>query len=125
MRGSRDLAVYRLYRLRSNKAFTLAETVISMVLTAVASLLLLSSVSVTANMISMSAELRREISAAEDALYKSSAEYTVLRPAVKKTAYSYEDMSEHPYLKIYRYGDTENGMELVYYCGEYGGEDML
>ncbi|MBQ9948648.1 MAG: prepilin-type N-terminal cleavage/methylation domain-containing protein, partial [Oscillospiraceae bacterium] len=61
------MAVYRLYRLRSNKAFTLVETVISMVLTAVASLFLLSSVTVTANMISMSAELRRELSIAEDA----------------------------------------------------------
>ncbi len=121
------MAVHRLYRLKRNRAFTLAETVVSLMLTALAALFMLSAVSVAAEIISMSAKLRGDISLAEDVLYKQSAEYIMLRPEVRvelSSTYRYEDMTEHPYLKVYRLEDADSGMVLLYYSGEYSNGEI-
>lgn len=113
------MGIHRLYRLAERRAFTLAETVISLVLVAAAALLLLTSITVSSNFMTRAAELREEADRAVSSLYRGEAEIiSQLSPQVRLEAASprYENIEGIPAVDV-GYAEVTESICLYYYGG--------
>lgn len=111
----------RLHRLVNKCAFTLAETIISMVLIAISALFLMSSVAVSAKYSAMASLLQSESDAAVSALYRGEADdFAEVFPHTRSGTRT-EELDEAPLITVY-YSDISDGDIRFYYYG--GGTEL-
>ena len=107
----------RLHRLVKNSAFTFAETLCAFAVLAVAAIMLLTSVGVSANLTAAAAELRRNSDDAAQRLYTKQAQAMTAFPVVTEQNGATSDGNE---ITLYICDVTEN-MRFYYYDAEIGG----
>ena len=110
--------IRRLHKLTQKSAFTLAETVISLVIIAAAALALMTSVIMSAELSTRTADIRSAVDSAVDQLYKGETDSILTAPPIKiitGDSYKFEDNVDIPEIEIYC-AETPAG-SLYYYAG--------
>lgn len=110
--------IRRLHRLTKKSAFTLAETVISLVIIAAAALVLMTSVIMSAELTARTADIRNAVDSAAEQLYKGESDSILTVPPVKMItgdSYKFEDNGDIPEIEIYC-AETPAG-SFYYYAG--------
>lgn len=110
--------IRRLHRLIQKSAFTLAETVISLVIISAAALVLMTSVIMSAELTARTSDIRNAVDSVAEQLYKGESDSILTVPPVKiitGDSYKFEDNIDIPEIEIYC-TETPAG-SFYYYAG--------